>query len=335
MFDLVHKHKRIAQFILALIMIPFAFFGVDYYFRSSGGVGEVAKFDGGKITEAEFAQAIRDQQERLRQAAPGRRSGDLRQSGGSLQSGAADAARAARREEGRRSAFPGLELRGLRPHRRRSALSRRRPLLARRLQERCCAGAGITEPAYEDSIRRQILAERIVDPIARGGVVPKASAAAFVSLVEQQREVEFATIDVEPFVKDVTVDAAQEKAFYDANAAAFKTPEEAKFEYVVLTQDTLLAQDHRDAGGGPGAVRQRGQDLPPGGAAAGGPHPDRGEARRERRPSARRRRRPRRRSRRRRRPTRRSSASSRSSARRIPARRRRAETSAATRAARW
>ena len=29
MFDLVHKHKRIAQFILALIMIPFAFFGVD------------------------------------------------------------------------------------------------------------------------------------------------------------------------------------------------------------------------------------------------------------------------------------------------------------------
>ena len=71
MFDLVHKHKRIAQFILLLIMIPFAFFGVDYYFRSSGGVGEVAKYDGGKITEAEFAQAIRDQQERLRQAGQG------------------------------------------------------------------------------------------------------------------------------------------------------------------------------------------------------------------------------------------------------------------------
>ena len=52
MYDLVHKHKRIAQFILALIMVPFAFFGVDYYFRGSGGVGEVAKFDGGKITEA-------------------------------------------------------------------------------------------------------------------------------------------------------------------------------------------------------------------------------------------------------------------------------------------
>ncbi len=72
--------------------------------------------------------------------------------------------------------------------------------------------------------------------------MPKASAVAFVNLVEQQREVEFANIDVEAFAKGVTVDAAQEKAFYDANAAAFKTPEEAKFEYVVLTQDTLLAQ---------------------------------------------------------------------------------------------
>ena len=72
--------------------------------------------------------------------------------------------------------------------------------------------------------------------------MPKASAVAFVNLVEQQREVEVANIDVEPFVKDVKVDAAQEKAFYDANAAAFKTPEEAKFEYVVLTQDALLAQ---------------------------------------------------------------------------------------------
>ena len=68
MYDLVHKHKRIAQLILFLIMIPFAFFGVDYYFRGTSGAGEVASFDGGKITEAEFANAIRDQQEQLRRA---------------------------------------------------------------------------------------------------------------------------------------------------------------------------------------------------------------------------------------------------------------------------
>ena len=36
MFDLVHKHKRAAQVILFLITLPFAFFGVDYYFRGGG-----------------------------------------------------------------------------------------------------------------------------------------------------------------------------------------------------------------------------------------------------------------------------------------------------------
>ncbi len=83
MFDLVHKHKRIAQFILALIMIPFAFFGVDYYFRRSDGVADVAKFDGGRITQAEFVDAIRDQQERLRrqQRTSTRRSSTTRKCG--------------------------------------------------------------------------------------------------------------------------------------------------------------------------------------------------------------------------------------------------------------
>src|SRR5438552_3855846 len=69
MFDLVHKHKRISQVILAMIMVPFAFFGVDYYFRRSDSAADVAKFEGGQISEAEFARAIRDQQDMLRRNA--------------------------------------------------------------------------------------------------------------------------------------------------------------------------------------------------------------------------------------------------------------------------
>jgi peptidyl-prolyl cis-trans isomerase D len=241
MFDLVHKHKRIAQFILMLIMIPFAFFGVDYYFRSSGSVGEVAKFDGGKITEADFAQAIRDQQEQLRRSAQGvdpaildnpevrfnlvqqlLRDRLVEKKGNDLHF------RVSNQEVFDRIAADPRFREGDR--------------FSLDLYKNLLRQSGINEPAFEDSIRHQILAERIVDPIARSGVVPRVAAVEFVNLVEQQREVEYANIDVETFVKDVSVDAAQEKAFYDANAAAFKTPEEAKFEYVVLTQDAVLAQ---------------------------------------------------------------------------------------------
>lgn len=241
MFDLVHKHKRIAQFILALIMIPFAFFGVDYYFRRSDGVGEVAKFDGGRITQVEFAQAVREQQEMLRRSAQGvdpaifdnpevrfnllqqlLRERLVEKKGTDLNFQVSNAqvferiAADPRFREGEQFSLPVFK--------------------------RLLAQAGIPEPAFEEGIRRQLLSEKIVDPIARGGIVARASGEAFVNLVEQQREVEIATIEAEPFVKDVSVDAAQIKAFYDANAAAFKTPEEAKFEYVMLTQDALLTQ---------------------------------------------------------------------------------------------
>ena len=241
MFDLVHKHKRFAQLILILIMVPFAFFGVDYYFRSSGTVGEIAKFDGGMITEAEFANAIRDQQENLRRSAQGvdpaifdnpevrynllqqlLRERLLEKKGTDLHFGVSSAEIAERI-----AADPRFRENG------RFSLDVYKNLLRQ---------AGIPEPAFEDSIRRQMQSEPVVDPIARGGIVPRASGVAFVNLVEQEREVEAAQIDVEPFLKDVVVDAAQVKAFYDANAAAFRSPEEIRFEYVVLTQDALLAQ---------------------------------------------------------------------------------------------
>jgi peptidyl-prolyl cis-trans isomerase D len=242
MFDIVHKHKRIAQFILALIMVPFAFFGVDYYFRQSDSAGEVVKFDGGRISEAEFARAIRDQQEMLRRNAqqgvdpaifdnPEVRFSLLQQllRDRLVEKKGADLHFQVSNEQVFERIASDPRFRG-------------GDKFSLEVYKSLLSQAGISEPAFEDSIRRQLLSERIVDPISRGGIVAKASAATFINVVEQQREVEVGTIDAEPFVKDVKIDDAQVKAFYDNNAAAFKTPEEAKFEYVILTTDALQSQ---------------------------------------------------------------------------------------------
>ena len=66
MFNVVHRHKRIVQVILGLITLPFAFFGVDYYFRQAGTTLDVATVAGEKITQQQFSQAIAEQQERMR-----------------------------------------------------------------------------------------------------------------------------------------------------------------------------------------------------------------------------------------------------------------------------
>ena len=66
MFDAVRNNKRIVQVFLAMITLPFAFFGVDSYVRNTSDEGDVAKIGDIKITQQHFQQAMRDQQERLR-----------------------------------------------------------------------------------------------------------------------------------------------------------------------------------------------------------------------------------------------------------------------------
>jgi len=66
MFNIVDRHKRVVQVILALIALPFAFFGVDYYFRQGSSTLDVATVAGEKITQQQFNQTLAEQQERMR-----------------------------------------------------------------------------------------------------------------------------------------------------------------------------------------------------------------------------------------------------------------------------
>src|SRR5438128_2640496 len=65
-FDWVHNNKRLMQIVLALVVLPFAFWGIDSYQRLVSRPGEVAEVGGQKIAEQEFAEALRQQQDRLR-----------------------------------------------------------------------------------------------------------------------------------------------------------------------------------------------------------------------------------------------------------------------------
>src|SRR5437867_10593399 len=65
-FDWVHNNKRLMQVVLALVALPFAFWGIDSYQRVMTRADEVAEAGGQKITEQEFSEALRQQQDRLR-----------------------------------------------------------------------------------------------------------------------------------------------------------------------------------------------------------------------------------------------------------------------------
>ena len=184
-------------------------------------------------------------------------------------------------------------------------------------------------------MRQDLLLAPMQEPIAIGNIVARSSGERYLGLLEQKREVAAAAIDPEPFIEGVKIDDAAIKAYYDANTSAFQTPELAKIEYLMLTQDALAAQTAPD----PAEVKaQYDNNLKPYTKAEerDASHiliavkPDakrRGEGgARRRRPRT---------CTRRRRPIRRSSAISPSSFRRIRVRRRKAATWAPSAAATW
>jgi peptidyl-prolyl cis-trans isomerase D len=247
MFDLVTKHKRIAQGILALIAPPFAFLGVDYYFRRAEGPPTVADVGGDKVTQAEFEDAMRDQQARMRQTL-GKNydpamfdSPEVRYALVEQLINQRLLERAARNERFRVSDAQLRQFIGeLPPFQEDGKFSNEK-------YRQVLATQNMTPEMFQQRVRAELSLSPLQEPIVAGSLAAKTSVQRYLSLLEQQRDVAVATLDAEPYLKDTKVDDAQAKDFYDKNAALFQIPEQARFEYVMLNQDALAAQVSVDA----------------------------------------------------------------------------------------
>lgn len=239
MYDFLDKHKRAVQVVLALVMLPFAFFGVDWYFRSGGQDQPVATVGGQKITRQEFDQALRDQGERLRQSM-GRNYDAAMLDNPEVRYAVVEnlvnqrllAAEASRERFRVSDAQLSEVIAGIPVFQEDGKFSPERYRVV--LQ-----GQNMTPGMFEERLRRDLALAPLQEPITTGSIVSGASAARYLALVEQRRELASAAIDAEAFAKGVKVDDAEVKAFYDQNANAFTIPEQARFEYVVLSTDAI------------------------------------------------------------------------------------------------
>ena len=244
MFDFIYKQKRLVQFVLALITLPFAFFGVNYYFSGVGSSSEVARVGGDKITQADFANAIRDQQDRMRQSLganydpavfdnPEVRYATLEQL--ISQRVLDDQARRDRLrvsdEQVRQyiSEIPAFQVDG------KFSPERYQQLLAMQSPPK-------SSPEFVNDVRRALIQTPLQEPIAAASIVAKTNVERYLGLLDEKREVALAVIAPDAFRKDVKIDDAAVKAYFDANQAAFQTPEQVKIEYVALTPDALSAE---------------------------------------------------------------------------------------------
>jgi peptidyl-prolyl cis-trans isomerase D len=239
MFDFVTKHKRLLQILLGLITIPFAFFGLESYTRSVGGAQDVATVDGSAITQREFADEMRRQQERLRDVlGPGADvaqldTPDLRlavlESIVAQRLVLAEVARsrlAISKEDVVASILnaPEFQEGGKFSSERYTAYLRTR---------------GMSDEGNVAQLRVEVPAGRLAGAIAGSAFQPRTVAERLITLQGEQREVAEAFIAAAQFLPRVKLDDAKVKAYYEANLADFKLPERVRADYLVLSVEEL------------------------------------------------------------------------------------------------
>ena len=243
MFDFVQNNKRLAQLILALLVLPFAFFGVESYTRSAGSASAAAVVDGVPVTMREYSDETRRQQDRIRQIL-----------GPNADMSAFDT--------------PELRLAVL------ESLVSQRLLINEVAQAHLVASkdevvAGITSaPEFQDNgkfsperygaylrmmglsdegnvqkMRLEVPAARLTGAVAGSVILPRSVVERLAAIEAEKREVSESLIPAEGFARAAKPDDAAIKAYYEGNLAEFKRPERIRADFVVYSAETLGAAD--------------------------------------------------------------------------------------------
>jgi peptidyl-prolyl cis-trans isomerase D len=242
MYDFVHSHKNLIQIVLAIIFLPFAFFGVDSYFRGGDSSTNVATVGGQPITEQEFALALQERQNYIRRTVGARVDPALLESP-ELRFAVLDgvirqrllinqAARGGLLVSDQQlqqliSEQPAFQQDGKFSH------ARYEEMLTRQ---------NMTPAGFENGLRRDLMLDRVSNAYRATAIVPNAVAERLLRINSQQREVSQSVLEADKFVSQVKLEDGAAKQYYDAHQNEFQVAEQARLEYLVLALDSVASQ---------------------------------------------------------------------------------------------
>ncbi len=241
MFDFVHEKKRFVQIVLALIILPFAFWGVDSY-RKSGGGEPLATVNGEKISQQEFDNALRQQQDRMRESM-GEKFDQVMLDQPEVKNSVLEnlvsqrllisQARAAGltvSDEQVAQVITGIE-----SFQKDGKFDKQRYATALSRQN-------MSPLTFEARVRQDMGMRQMIDTYTQSGYASNAIADSLIRLNEQQRVISMAEVTLDPFLKQVTVDEAAVKNYYEKNSNEFQALEQARVEYVTFAAEALQSQ---------------------------------------------------------------------------------------------
>ncbi|MDD4929964.1 MAG: SurA N-terminal domain-containing protein [Gallionella sp.] len=240
MFDFVQEKKRLVQIVLALIILPFAFFGVDSY-RHSGDSDAPATVNGETITQQEFETALRQQQEKIRQAM-----------GANFDPAIFD------KPEMKHAVLDSLVSQRLLMNRAKSAgltvtdeqvaqviagvdAFKDEGKFDKKRYVSALSNQNMTPAIFEARVKDELTGQQLRESYTQNGYAANAVADNIIAINEQQRVVSVAQISGASFMAQARADDNEIKAYYSQNQKEFQVPEQVKVEYVKFSVQDLTA----------------------------------------------------------------------------------------------
>lgn len=231
----------IAWFIVGLISIPFALWGVNSYVTGPSDA-VVAKVNGEEITRSELLQAVQRYREQMRQMMGDEFNPDMFD-GAEIRYAVIDdlieqrLIRSASDKLGQR-----ISDRQIAQFIQQTPAFQRDGRFDTEQYQMVLARAGFSPASYEASLRNDLLGQQLVQNIEGSTVVSQVEVERLLKLENQQREIAYGVIKLEDFLSEVEVDESDVRDFYNANQSSYTTPEQISVDYLELSLDTVSSQ---------------------------------------------------------------------------------------------
>jgi peptidyl-prolyl cis-trans isomerase D len=223
----------IAWFIVGLISIPFALWGVNSYLTGPSDV-VVAEVNGIEITQAELQQTLQQYRDQMRnrlgeQFDPAMFEGPLVKR--NILNGLIEQQliRDANERLGQQVSDAQV-----------SQVVRSTPAFQRdgefdsEYYAMVLARAGYTPARYEAQMRTDLLAQQLTQNIQSSAVATESDIRHVLRIQEQQREIAYGLVAAQDYVEQVAVTAEEVESYYQQNQANYQAPEQLKLDYIEL-----------------------------------------------------------------------------------------------------
>ena len=234
-----YAQTKAAQVILALVLIPFALFGIDSYLNQAGNNLSIAKVDGYKIALPEYNRAIENVRNRM--MSEGKKVDPAMFDSFEFKESVVDGliTKQLINNDIKKSQFKITDQQlsqyiiGMPDFQKDGKFSQE-------LYDKVLQNNQLNPKKFEESIRNDLLIQQVRDGLQKLTFIPPNNLTETLKATSQQREVTIAEFKTKEYMAKANISEKDMQAFYDQNKSKFLAPEQVKAEFVVFSLTSIL-----------------------------------------------------------------------------------------------